>query len=253
MGIRAKILSGFLILSTMLLVAGVWTVFQLRTMGQSVQDLLDDNYRSVQAGKAMLEALEREDSGVLLLLLGEEAEGRAILAAADEVFLENLGFAEGNITIDGEAGCLQALRASYDAYRALWSAPPAAAGRASGLEWYSGPVQAAFQRTKGGVSELMAMNDRGIYETASRMQAQARRAAMPGVVAILSAVVFSLLFSSFVHAYMVRPLLRIARAAEEFAERGKAFDVSPGTGDEIDQLATTVRELTLKSRAAASR
>jgi len=246
MGIRWKILSGFLTLSIMLLLAGAWSVIQLRGIGRSVGGILDDNYRSIQAAKGMLESLEREDSGILLLLLGQREEARAILLAADSVFAANLEFAAGNETMPGEGECIQALRASYEDYRSLWSARVAGEPERD-LEWYSGPAQDAFGRVKARVHELMSMNDRGMYETASHLQARARRAAMPGVVAILSAVVFSLLFSSFVHAYIVQPLIRIADAARDFADGRKPFDVTVSTGDEIERLAKTVRELCLKA------
>ena len=86
MGLRLKILSGFLILTMMLAVAGVWSIYELTTVGTSVQRLLDDNYKSINAGKMMIEALEREDSAVLLLLSGKWNQGRSIIESADEVF-----------------------------------------------------------------------------------------------------------------------------------------------------------------------
>ena len=77
MGLRTKMLSGFLILTMMLLVAGVWSVYELTTIGSSVQKLLNDNYKSINAGKMMIEALEREDSAVLLLFSGKWQQGRS--------------------------------------------------------------------------------------------------------------------------------------------------------------------------------
>jgi hypothetical protein len=253
MGLRWKILSGFLILSLMLVLAGAWSIVQIRGVGMSVGGILDDNYRSIQAAKAMLESLEREDSGVLLLLLGEQDEGRAILATADSVFAASLRFAESNVTMPGEGERIDSLRVAYDAYRTLWSERIAGTDRERNLEWYSGPMQAAFGRVKTSVDALMTMNDRGMYETASQLQAHAKRAAMPGIVAIISAVAFSLLFTSFVHGYMVDPLLRIARGVEGFTERGQDFDVDVRTGDEIERLASAVRDLCAKVAAARPR
>jgi NtrC-family two-component system sensor histidine kinase KinB len=71
MGIRAKILTGFLILAALLLVAGAWSIYELRHIGISVQKILDENYKSIDAAKVMTEALERQDSAILLLLLGK--------------------------------------------------------------------------------------------------------------------------------------------------------------------------------------
>jgi len=51
MGIRSKILFGFLILATMLFLAGARSIYELRTVGSFVQRLLDDNYKSIHAGR----------------------------------------------------------------------------------------------------------------------------------------------------------------------------------------------------------
>ncbi|HID39918.1 MAG TPA: PAS domain-containing sensor histidine kinase, partial [Calditrichaeota bacterium] len=97
MGLRGKILSGFIILSLMLLIAGMWSINELKSIGSSVQSILDENYQSIYAAKLMKEALEREDSAVLLLMLGKWEEGRHILRAADSLFVKNHSFAQKNI------------------------------------------------------------------------------------------------------------------------------------------------------------
>ena len=69
MGLRFKILLGFLILALMLFIAGVWSIYELNSIGSSVPKMLNENYQSIHAGKKMIESLEREDSAILMLLL----------------------------------------------------------------------------------------------------------------------------------------------------------------------------------------
>ena len=59
MGLRTKILSGFLILPMMLVVAGIWSIYELTRVGTSVQRLLVENCKSINAGNMIIEALER--------------------------------------------------------------------------------------------------------------------------------------------------------------------------------------------------
>src|SRR3989339_718530 len=99
MRLKYKIISGFIILAIMLIIAGVISVFELSHVGKSVQKLLDENYKSIDAANNMIEALEREDSGILLLILGNWGEGRKTIHDADSVFLENLTIAQNNVTI----------------------------------------------------------------------------------------------------------------------------------------------------------
>jgi len=120
MKLRLKILSGFLILALMLSIAGIWSIYELKTIGTSVQELLSDNYKSINAAKTMIEALEREDSGVLLLLLGDWPEGRRIISSADSLFEAAFKIAANNITVPGEQFYVDSIRTKYQAYKELW-------------------------------------------------------------------------------------------------------------------------------------
>ncbi|MBN2125397.1 MAG: MCP four helix bundle domain-containing protein, partial [Deltaproteobacteria bacterium] len=191
MGLRAKILSGFLILTMMLLIAGVWSIHELATIGSSVQGILDDNYRSINAARTMTEALEREDSAVLLLLSGKWEEGRSIIRSADAHFQQAFQVASSNVTVPGEQNYIDSLKATYENYREIWKKPIVGTVREGNLKWYFQEAHQAFMEAKLAVERLMAINDRTMYRTASDLKNRTHRATMPGIVAILAALVFS--------------------------------------------------------------
>ena len=120
MRLRLKVLSGFFILAFMLTIAGAWSIYELQNTSGTVQDLLSENYKSINSGKMMIEALEREDSAVLLLMLGRWQEGRSILASADSQFQEGFQAAANNVTIEGENEFIDAIRSEYATYKAIW-------------------------------------------------------------------------------------------------------------------------------------
>jgi hypothetical protein len=137
MGLRTKILSGFAILTMMLFIAGVWSFYELRSMGSSVQKMLDENYRSIHAAKMMNEALERQDSGVLLLLLGRSQEGKDAINSGDELFAKGFGIAKNNITIRGEQDYVDAIGTKYEDYKNFWTKLAAGSERDADLPWYT--------------------------------------------------------------------------------------------------------------------
>jgi methyl-accepting chemotaxis protein len=69
---------------------------------------------------------------------------------------------------------------------------------------------------------------------------------MPGTVAVISALIFSLLFTYFVNLYMVNPIRRMIRGIEDFMKSDKDFDVSVETDDEISDLSSAIRSLCSK-------
>lgn len=92
-------------------------------LGTSVQALLDENYKSINAGKMKTEALERQDSAVLLLVSGNWEEGRSIIQAADTSFKESFDAAKRNVTIPGEQAYVDEIESKYAAYKNLWMKP----------------------------------------------------------------------------------------------------------------------------------
>ncbi|MFH1566859.1 MAG: hypothetical protein ABIL09_02595 [Gemmatimonadota bacterium] len=243
MRLRPKILSGFIILALMLLVAGAWSVHELNQVGSSVQSLLEDNYRSIEAAKTMMEAVERQDSAVLLLMHGRWDEGRGILTAADSLFSAKLAFADGNITVAGERECLDSLRLHYAAYRQLWQRPIVDTAREGNLRWYFEVVHDAFSRTKADIVRLMGLNDASMYGAATELEARAHRAVMPGIIAIVAALVFTALFNFFINYYVIGPIVRITRAARAARDRRAPIAVTIDSDDELRDLAAAVADL----------
>ena len=245
MRLRPKIISGFLILALMLFIAGAWTIYELKNMGSSVQAILDENYKSIMAAKTMNEALEREDSGILLLMLGHWSEGRNILEAADAQFEKGLETAAHNITIPDEQSYIDKIRSSYQEYRSVWEKPIVDTQKQGNLNWYFERAHESFLKVQSAVNELMFHNDQFMFDTAYHLQNKANRLVMPGVVAIISALIFSFLFSFFVNYYFISPIVNITESIKRFMERKEPFDVQIETNDEINDLADSINKLCL--------
>jgi CHASE3 domain sensor protein len=248
MGIRAKMFAGFLIMAVMLLIAGAWSIYELNNIGISVQKVLDENYKSINAAKSMIEALEREDSAILLLLLGKREEGRDILRSADEAFQTAYETAQSNVTIPGEQELIDAISRTYDRYKKQWSRPIVETAREGDLDWYFREVHSPFLSAKLFVQNLMALNDTTMYQTASDVENRAHRATMPGIIAIIAAFVFALIFSFLINLFIVTPIIRITNGIEQYAESGRSFDVKVETRDEISKLASSVESLIARSK-----
>ncbi|MDO9515031.1 MAG: MCP four helix bundle domain-containing protein [Syntrophales bacterium] len=248
MRLRAKILSGFLILSAMLLVAGVWSIYELSTIGISVQKILDDNYRSVNAAKSMIEALEREDSGILLLLLGKREEGRTIIGSADESFRKAYETARSNITIPGEEEYVDEIMNTYDIYRNLWRQSVVGTAREGDLNWYLRDTHPAFLKAKLAAQRLMTLNDQTMYLTASNLESRAHRATMPGIIAVASAFIFAIIFSFLINLFVVNPIIKLTDGIQHYLDSGSPLEVRIETEDELSDLVSSVETLIARSK-----
>jgi two-component system, NtrC family, sensor histidine kinase KinB len=98
-----------------------WAVMNLVSLGKATDAILSENYRSILAAENMVDALERQDSGILLMLLSDAEKGIAQFRENEAVFLEWLARAKDNITIIGEAELVRSIEEDYANYRRRFS------------------------------------------------------------------------------------------------------------------------------------
>jgi hypothetical protein len=243
MGLRIKVFSGFIILAIMLLVAGLWSIYQLNLIGSSVQEILDENYSSVNAAKNMMESLEREDSGILLLLLGSWEEGRAIIESADSTFNSHYQFAYQNITIPQEKIHLDSIQNAYRIFKKLWERPIVGTVKQGDFKWYFEKVHEQFLSLKKSINSLIALNDKNMYKMASDLRSKSKAAIMPGIIAVLSALIFTFIFTYLTNHFMISPIIKITNRIKMFIDRKVPFHIEIETKDELSDLEDSIRLL----------
>ncbi len=241
--LRLKILGSFLLLILMLALAGGVSIYQLNWLSNSVHGLLEDNYKSVKATKAMIEALEREDSGVLLFLLGEPNEGKAILKRADSTFQEAFRIAENNQTEENEEQYIKTIQKNYDRYRSTWQHLEMSQDSLQNIVWYKNNIHDSFKETKRAVEELMMLNQNMMYESSSAIEEKARRAIMPGIISIVGAIVFSMILNFYINRHFVLPLNRLKEAIQDTRKEDHHLPASLQLPGELNRLKNAINQM----------
>ena len=113
---RKKILLGYGASLLLIIVVLSLAVVLILRLGRASESILQENYRSIQAAENMIDAVERQDSATLLILLGYERQGTAEFRENEILFLQWLGRAKDNITIPGEKEIIDNLEKSYTRY-----------------------------------------------------------------------------------------------------------------------------------------
>src|SRR5512136_1600068 len=102
LGLRQKLSLGFGGLLLIILIIGIQSISHLTQLGESIDVILRENYRSVIACQEMKKSLERMDSGVLFILLGEKEKGVDLIQKNEVLFERALRVELNNITVPGE-------------------------------------------------------------------------------------------------------------------------------------------------------
>jgi len=81
---------------------------------------------------------------------------------------------------------------------------------------------------------------------ASELKEKSKRAIMPGIVAIISALVFLIILNFFITQYFVRPILNLVNAVNNFREGQQKLTSHIVSEDEIKQLEQAINNLLLR-------
>ncbi|MBN2055520.1 HAMP domain-containing protein [bacterium] len=240
MTLKRKILTGYGVSFALMGLVVAWAVTNLVSLGKATDAILSENYRSILAAENMVDALERQDSGMLLVFLGETEQGITLFRENEAVFHEWLARAKDNITIQGEAELVQSIETDYAAYRKQFSS--FTDGRSG-----DGAVRASidrlqsifplFSRVRKACISLRNLNEETMYAASVNAGGVARRAIWSTAVVAASALIVALLFSLFLAERIVRPIRRFMAASRKISAGDYAVQVTVETGDELGRLA----------------
>lgn len=227
----------------MLIIAGAMSIYEFSLINKSVEVLIDDNYKTIEASKTMIESLEREDSGILLLVSGNWKKGRTIMKSADSLFLSSFNKAKNNLTEENEDKYIEKIEQAYLIYKEKWELPIVSTYKEHNIDWYLNEVHDNFLNVKSQINALIDLNETNLHKEATSLKEQSRRAIMPGIIAIISALVFLLLFNFFINLILVRPIKKIKNSVKGYNIYSHNFNANISNNDDLKELETEIQNL----------
>jgi len=227
-----------------LLLVGAASMRTVAFLGESSENILKDNYRSVLAAQRMNTALDLLDREALARAIGKTA--LAPDAVARQRFESELRVQENNITEPEEAEATQGLRAAWEAYeRSL-----AEAARAKDpLAAYLNSVHNASLAVRSATEQILTINQDAMVRKSNLARRSSDRLVYLMLAATAAALGLGLVASVSLTARMVRPLSSLTQAVRRFGEgdvlaraRPRGEDEIAGLGREFDTMADRLEE-----------
>ncbi len=249
--LRRKILLGQgVVLLLLAIISGV-AFHRLERLGRASEAILRENYRSILAAENMIDALERQDSAMLLVALGHWDDGVSQFRTNEARFLAWYARARDNITIRGEDEILDRIGSSYRRYLEsfdelrLRAADPGDQSDA----FYGESILPVFHTVRDACTRLRQVNESAMLQASDRAEQVARS----GVILLLiiggSAVAFGVLFSLFLATLLVRPVRRLLEATQRIAHGDYDVEVLGSGSDELGRLSDEFNEMASQLRA----
>ena len=235
--IRQKLMLGFGSLLVIVAGIGVMTIVQIRHLGEAIDVILRENYRSVVACQEMKESLERVDGGIVFTFLGADADGRHQIEIGMKRFSEALTVETGNITLPGEGEKSHRLGEIYREYSAII---PRIIDPSRPLEErrsdYFAVLLPLFEQIKSLAQEILEMNQANMSEANETARSLAASAQRRMTIAILACAVVGVLFSGLTQRWILDPIRRLIESTNEIRRGNFELVLESKTRDEIGRL-----------------
>jgi two-component system, NtrC family, sensor histidine kinase KinB len=244
LGLRHKLSLGFGGLLLIILIIGVQSILRFRDLGQSIDVILRENYRSVVACNQMKENLDFMDRGIMLTFLGYQQEGMEQLRQNEVLFAEALQVELNNVTLPGEkekAAALQALFVRYQAILRDIREHPLPADERRRL--YFTRLLPLSQQVKQSANDILLLNQRNMNNANDRARKQAASARRQMALFLLSGAFTALIFIGFTGKWILHPIRRLIRSAEAIRDGNLELVVQAESRDEIGRLSETFNDM----------
>jgi two-component system, NtrC family, sensor histidine kinase KinB len=250
-GIRQKLMIGFGSVLAIVIVMGVLTMKQIQYLGEAIDIILRENYRSVIASQDMKEALERMDSGILFSFAGKQEEGNRLVQENASRFLAALDVESGNITLPGEGEKAGRIRTLFPEY--VKAIPPVmniSLPKEEREMIYFSKLLPLFLETKRTSQEILEMNQANMIEANDAARQQAGSALRRMLTAMVACAILAGLFGYLAHRWILKPIHKLTESTNEIRRGNLDFVLETGSRDEIGLLSESFNEMAAFLRQA---
>jgi signal transduction histidine kinase len=247
LSLRQRILITLIPLLVLLGAIGSAGIVLLFRLGNSVDAILRENYRSVIAMEGLNEALERIDSSFQFALSGRQEQARQQYSRSWESYLKNLEIEKNNITVPGEGELVDRLdRVTNDYHQKgqAFYAGPSNNNKESEAYYGPGGLLEGFGQIKDVSGQILHLNQSNMEQASS----DARRLAKLSSIGFAVALAVALILAGFAVLHTMRTILKPVQAVTQAAlaiSDGNFNQLVPyHSQDELGQLARAFNTMT---------
>ena len=249
--LRKRILTGYGVVLILVALVLAWALVHLLRLGHATDAVLSENYHSINAAESMIGALERQDSGTLLYILGYTEDGIGQFDRGEDAFNRAFARARSNVTIAGEADVLENIETAYSAYLRRFddARNVADSTRQSAITMYHDVLLPAFMQVRNASEELRELNEMAMQSASADARGLARTAVwsmgLVGVLALALGLVFSITLSQRV----IQPIRRMQQAVQDISAENYDVQITGTSGDELGTLVLRFNEMASRLKA----
>ncbi len=248
-GLRQKLILGFGGLLFIIVLIGMQSIRELEHLGQSIDVILRENYRSVIACQQMKEALQRIDTGALFIMLGYRDIGEEQIAKNEMDFEKALQIELNNITLPDEGEKAGFIKIAFEQYReTLRQIRSTGATFDARRDVYFVRLLPFYQQIRESAEEIIHMNQENMSEANDRARAKAASARQRMYYLLLTGATVAIVFIYLTGGWILRPITRLIDFTDQVTRGNLELFIQSNSRDEIGRLSEAFNKMTASLR-----
>ncbi len=254
MSLRYRLWLSFAPVLLLLILLGAGFIYSLGVVGDRIEAILRENYRSVEAMNGLNVAVERIDSSFQFA----QAERSRAKHQYDEnwaAYQKHLEVEQNNITEPGEKELVDRLTALTDRYQFLGDRffDPARPAGERAIDYFlpdgqPGPLLKTFQQIKQVAGEIRRLNQDSMEAASQQARETAATTRLWAGLGLLAAIAATGLLAWRTTSTILRPIDDLTRSARAVGDGRFDQTVTANTRDEIGELVAAFNRMTSQLR-----
>ncbi len=245
--LKGKVSLLYLSLVALIAVVGITASANLFNLSEAIDGLMIANYKSINAAAKMTEAIERQDSAVLIYINVSTQSGKELFTASNEEFLKWFNVDANNITEGGEGELIDNIQASYSRYINLFLDLQEVFNK-QGTEqaniFYNDRILPEFINTKNALKELSLMNEKAMFSSKDGATEHAKNSMYFVLGISILATILGFGFSRFFTNRFLTPITQLTQTMKLVKAGDLNQQAHINTQDEIGELSIEFNNMT---------
>ncbi|MBN2090079.1 PAS domain S-box protein [candidate division KSB1 bacterium] len=239
LSLRKKIFLGYGISLALATIVFIWAFINLISLSKASDNILRENYKSILAAENMINAIERQNNAMLLLIFGYQDEGLKQFYENESQFLQWFGKASDNITIKGEAEIIETINKEFSKYQLLFLelTYTIKSDLRNSAKSYHEKVLPALMEVKKYSIQLREINQKTMFQASEKAKNIAGKTMWSMILIGITALGIGLGFSLFFSIIILNPIRYMTNAALKIANGNYEAEILVKSSDELGILA----------------
>jgi PAS domain S-box-containing protein len=245
--LKEKISLVYLCLVISIAIVGAVSVINLYRLSGTIDGLMSNNYKSLSIVSNMMEAIERQDSAILIYMNVDRQKGIDLFTSNSNLFLKWFNDEVNNITEEGEKEYVHKIKEYYSEYIKSFSELKEIRnnqGLNNAVDFYNFKIMPDFNKLKLEMHDLSHLNEKSMFRGKDKATQTAKQSMYATLILSTVTVISGFLLSNYFINRFLSPIYTLKKSIKLVKAGDLDQQINISSKDEIGELAQEFNNMT---------